>query len=219
MRDWYGIFSAPESVMKSYLGPTAIVRPSDAQPFIRMIGSKCLLDVGVWGFSPPRGKSRPLINARFETVDVLPTFRDSFLRFRCLVPVTGYYEWQEEGCGYKRPWRFILKSSEDFGGYEDRKTELFVLAGLFSLDPRTNQRHFVIVTTEPNAKAAKVHDRMPVILDDVSMKVWLSPDSGLKSLKRVCRPYEGPDFYAEAVSKDLHKRPKTVAKNQLSLGL
>jgi len=69
---------------------------------------------------------------------------------------------------------------------------LFVLAGLYMFDRVRKQRRFAIVTTEPNDIAAEVHDRMPVILDDMGMLVWLSPATGLGGQKRLCQPYNGP---------------------------
>lgn len=218
MRDWYALIPS-EPVKAADTKPTAVVRPTDLQPFIRLAGPERILDLGVWGFPPLRDKSTPLINARSETMDVLPTFRESFFRWRCVVPVTGYYEWKREEDGSKTPWRFTVSGEGSGAGAGEKPADLFVLAGLFTVDHKTRTRRFAIVTTEPNDLAAEVHDRMPVILNDMGMRVWLSPDSGPQPLKRLCRPYDGPGFAAEPVSRDLHKRPKAADKNQLSLGL
>ena len=226
MRDWYALIPT-EGVKTADTKPSALIRPTDLQPFIRLAGPDRILDLGVWGFPPLKDKSTPLINARSETMDVLPTFRGAFLRHRCVVPVTGYYEWKREEDGSKTPWRFTVRGGRNKAvrgtrpgaGAGEKPADLFVLAGLFTADRKTGQRRFAIVTTEPNDLAADVHDRMPVILDDMGMKVWLSPDSGPQPLKRICRPYEGPGFAAEPVSRALHKRPKPADKNQLKLAL
>ena len=220
MRDWYALIPS-EQVKTADTKPSAVIRPTDLQPFIRLSGPDRILNVGVWGFPPLKDKTTPLINARSETMDVLPTFRDAFMRHRCVIPVTGYYEWKREADGSKTPWRFSLSGTSPKHGAAigDGEADLFVLAGLFTVDRRTKQRRFAIVTTEPNAMAADVHDRMPVILNDMGMKVWLSPDSGPQPLKRICRPYDGPGFTAAPVPRDLHKRPKAADKDQLSLGL
>ncbi len=227
MRDWYALI--PSEPVKAADKPSAVIRPTDLQPFIRLSGPERILDLGVWGFPALKGKTTPLINARSETMDVLPTFRESFIRRRCVVPVTGYYEWKREEDGSKTPWRFTVhgtgkKASRNMGNRHggeiaDGQADLFVLAGLFTVDHKTRHRHFTIVTTEPNDLAGDVHDRMPVILNDMGMRVWLTPDSGLQTLKRLCWPYDGPGFSAEPVSRELHKRPRAADKNQLKLAL
>ncbi len=220
MRDWYALIPS-EQVKAADVKPTAVIRPTDLQPFIRLSGPDRILDLGMWGFPPLKYKTTLLINARSETMEVLPTFRDAFLHRRCVVPVTGYYEWKREADGSKTPWRFSLQGASPRRGAAigEGKADLFVLAGLFAADHKTGQRRFAIVTTEPNAMAADVHDRMPVILNDMSMKVWLSPHSDPQPLKRICRPYVGPGFTAAPVSPNLHNRPKPADKNQLNLGL
>ncbi len=220
IRDWYALIPSAE-VKTADVKPTAVIRHTDLQPIIRLSGPERILDLGVWGFPALKHKTTPLINARSETMDVLPTFRDAFLHRRCVVPVTGYYEWKREADGSKTPWRFSLQGASP--GHEaavgEGKANLFGLAGLFTVDYKIRRRLFAIVTTEPNALAAEVHDRMPVILNDMTMKVWLSPHSSNQPLKRICRPYEGPGLTATPVSRDLHKKPKSADKNQLNLGL
>lgn len=220
MRDWYALIPS-EPVKTADIKPSAVMRPTGQQPFIRLAGLDRILDLGTWGFPPASGKTTPLINARSETMDVLPKFQESFLHRRCVIPVTGYYEWKQEVDGSKTPWRFTLSGSNkrqvsDVGGGE---ADLFVLAGLYMVDRSLKQRRFVIVTTEPNELAAEVHDRMPVILDEQGMTTWLSPDTGPGGWKRLCQPYDGPGLSAEPVSKSLHKRPKPVDEDQLSLGV
>ena len=220
MRDWYALIPS-EELKAADVKPTAVIRPTDLQPFIRLSGPNRILDLGVWGFPPLKHKTTPLINVRAETMEVLPTFRDAFLHHRCVVPVTGYYEWKREADGSKTPWCFSLQSARPRHGAAigEGKADLFGLAGLFTVDHKARRRRFAIVTTEPNALAAEVHDRMPVILNEITMKVWLSPHSGNQPLKRICRPYEGPGFTAAPVSGNLHKQPKPADKNQLKLGL
>ena len=63
---------------------------------------------------------RPLINARAETVESQPAFRESFAERRCLIPADGFYEWLSDERG-KRPVWFSLAD----GG-------LFAFAGLWA---------------------------------------------------------------------------------------
>lgn len=221
MRDWYTLIPS-DPVKAADLSTRAVVFPMSQQPFIRMAGADRMLDLGLWGFPPVNGKTTPLINARCETMDVLPTFRESFLHRRCVIPVTGYYEWKQEVDGSKTPWRFTVRDPQGRGGEQPEETgqaDLFLLAGLYMVDRALKKHRFAIVTTEPNDLAAEIHDRMPVILDDAGMRVWLSPDTGPGGQKRLCQPYDGPGFNAEPVSKGLHKRPKPADPNQLGLEL
>jgi putative SOS response-associated peptidase YedK len=55
----------------------------------------------------------PHINARAETVHKLPLFREAFAKRRCLIPATGFYEWQQRSDG-KQPYRFRRKDLEPF---------------------------------------------------------------------------------------------------------
>ena len=68
-----------------------------------------------WGIKPPWAKqgSRPLINARAESVSQRPTFRESFKKRRCLVIADGFYEWKPTG-NIKQPFRITLRNSDPF---------------------------------------------------------------------------------------------------------
>lgn len=232
IHDLYALSLTSEPLKKANPVPTAVVKPTDKRPFIRVAGGKRGLDLGTWGFPPPEGRSSPIINARCETMDVLPTFAKAFEQRRCVVPVTGYYEWKKEVDGNRTPWAFTLDGPANNSETDSPENEnvhqsesegegasLFVLAGLFMANRKTGERHFVIVTTEPNEIAAEIHDRMPVILTDSMMDIWLSPHAAPNALKRLCRPYEGTNLVAKPVSKTLHQPPKYVDENQLGLAL
>jgi putative SOS response-associated peptidase YedK len=68
-----------------------------------------------WGFVPTAAKDPKLapINARAETLATSPTFRDAFLRHRCLVVADGFYEWRKDG-RRKTPFFIHLRSSRPF---------------------------------------------------------------------------------------------------------
>ena len=69
----------------------------------------------LWGIKPDwvDRPTRLLINARAETVNQRPTFRDSFRERRCLVIADGFYEWQATKEG-KQPFRIMLQTEEPF---------------------------------------------------------------------------------------------------------
>jgi len=105
------------------------------------------------------GAGNKLANARAETVAERPAFRNAFRRWRCLVPASGFYEWQAVA-GRKQPW-YVLPRDEP----------LFALGGIVLL--WQGVRSVAIVTTAANDLMAKVHDRMPVIIPRESHAVWL----------------------------------------------
>src|SRR5258705_13178880 len=105
------------------------------------------------------GAGNKLINARAETVDERPAFRNAFRQYRCLVPASGFYEWQSVA-GRKQPW-YVLP----------REQRLFALGGIVLL--WQGVRSVAIVTTAANALKAKIHDRMPVLVSPGSYDAWL----------------------------------------------
>ena len=123
-----------------------------------------------WGLLPswtknPKSARRP-INARAETVAERPMFRDLLRQRRCAVPIDGYYEWRTTSSG-KIPFWFSLKSGAPF-----------FLAGLWDRwhgGKPDAVASYILMTTEPNALAAKVHDRMPVLLHARDVPRWLDP--------------------------------------------
>src|SRR6266850_1912024 len=107
-----------------------------------------------WGLIPHWAKDpaigRKLANARGESLAEKPAFRDAFRQWRCLVPASGYYEWQSVA-GRKQPW--YMRPSD---------AELFALAGLTALwhGLQGPVRSVSLITTAPNQLTASIHDRM-----------------------------------------------------------
>jgi putative SOS response-associated peptidase YedK len=106
------------------------------------------------------------INARAETVATKPAFRSAYRRRRCLIPVSGFYEWETpEGGSAKRPWYIRVKDAP-----------LFALAGLWEEWTQPDGAAlltFTIVTTTANELIGRFHDRMPVILPPAKFDRWL----------------------------------------------
>lgn len=104
------------------------------------------------------------INARAETLDKRPAFRDAFKKRRCAVPADGFFEWTGPK-GARQPYWF---HREDNG--------LILFAGLYeSWQPTPDEWEptFTIITTDANTTLEPVHDRMPVILPDEAVDEWL----------------------------------------------
>lgn len=111
-----------------------------------------------WGFPGYQGKGL-LINARAEGVLDKPTFRDSILKRRCIIPARGFYEWN--------------RKKEKNAFYHDQLSVLW-MAGCFRKVQDENR--FVILTTNANASVSDVHDRMPLILDTRDLENWIWDD-------------------------------------------
>ncbi len=126
------------------------------------------------------------INARAETVATSPMFRQALAKRRCLVPADAFYEWKAEAGG-KRPVAIAPRSGEGMA-----------FAGLWESwrGPHGMSLETVtIITTEPNALMASIHDRMPVVLGDEDHDAWLeAARPGGAALLRPC-----PAEWLEAV--------------------
>jgi putative SOS response-associated peptidase YedK len=148
-----------------------------------------------WGLVPEGAPEtdRGFINARAETAWQKPSFRDAFARRRCLIPATGFYEWQSVSMKPKRrqPWVFSLASGRPFA-----------FAGLWEPPARDGASPTcTILTTEPNEVTRPVHDRMPVILAPEGYGRWLDPEPrGSLALRPLLRPYPAPAMTAWPVS-------------------
>ena len=152
-----------------------------------------------WGLLPPWARDKSigakLANARAETVDEKPSFRQPFRRRRCLLPVDGYYEWESRPSG-KQPVYYSMRDGDLFclaGLWETwttpEQTDEPELPGLGQAQAETLCT-FTVITTTPNRLAKRVHDRMPVIVHPADYGNWLSPKSKAADLKRLLRPFD-----------------------------
>jgi putative SOS response-associated peptidase YedK len=144
-----------------------------------------------WGLIPHWAKDpsigNKLANARGESLLERPAFRDAFRRWRCLVPASGFYEWQSVA-GRKHPWYFA-----------PRDAALFALAGITSL--WNGVRSVSLITTAPNALMQPIHDRMPVLVAPGDYGAWLEPaDQDVQALMALVRPYPADAMSARPVS-------------------
>jgi putative SOS response-associated peptidase YedK len=144
-----------------------------------------------WGAVPatPRadGVKRPLlINARGETADRLPTFRNAFSSNRCLILADGFYEWKRSPGPKPQPYFFHRANNK-----------LLLLAGL---ELAGEPGGCVVITTEANSLMHAIHDRMPVIFDSGAARVWLSPDSSRDTLRAILQPLPSSDMACHPVS-------------------
>jgi len=127
-----------------------------------------------WGLIPFWAKNTSIqkstLNARIETIEEKPAFKN-IISNRCLIPATGFYEWQWLDLKGKEKQRYLIQSS---------KQSIFSFAGLTSqwMDPSTNKikKTFTLLTTQADELMSKIHNtkqRMPLILNEKDENKWL----------------------------------------------
>jgi putative SOS response-associated peptidase YedK len=127
-------------------------------------------DLMRWGLVPSWAKEpsigHRLNNARSDGVFDKPSFRQAVRRRRCLLPASGFYEWQATPEG-KQPWYVSARDGS-----------LLAMAGLFEAwrpSPEADwQLTCCVITTDANALMAPIHDRMPVLLAPTHWAAWLA---------------------------------------------
>lgn len=178
------------------LAPHYNLRPSNPAPAVRLDERGARIGVmPTWGFAAPRPGSPSLINARGESVFSKPTFREAARSRRCLVPISGFYEWQRVP-GEKTTHPHYITRADGAP---------FCVAGLWTLQPaQTPLETFVLITTSPNPLMASLHDRMPVIVPEAHWSAWLDPRTPQAALERVITPYQGSDLTAHPVGRGVN---------------
>lgn len=148
-----------------------------------------------WGLIPYWSKEpKGVINARVETIDEKPSFKESFEKRRCLILADGFYEWERNG-KISQPYYFQLK-----------QTEPFAFAGVWDRwrYDGGSITSCAIITTTANDLLAKIHTRMPVILRPESYDLWLSDQSRAADLKDLLVPYPADQMTSHAVGYEVN---------------
>lgn len=143
-----------------------------------------------WGLIPSWAKdpgiAHRLINARAETAAQKPSFRSAFRHRRCLLPADGFYEWLGPA-GKKQPYYFHMRN----GGP-------FAIAGLWEqwqARDGADLQSCTLLTTTANAVVARVHQRMPVILQPRDYTDWLDPRmKDVELLQALLQPFPAEDM-------------------------
>ena len=185
----FGLKAAPDWPARYNVAPTQLV------PVVREVsdGSRHLTLMR-WGLVPAWAKEADdgLINARCETVNEKPSFRQAFRQRRCIIPASGFYEWVRQD-GKKLPYyvRMTDGSPMPFAGIWEtwRSAEGQVLESC------------AILTTAANATVAPIHDRMPVILHPDEFSLWLDRQvHDIEKLSPLFSPYPADRLISYPVS-------------------
>lgn len=142
------------------------VAPAARAPVLIARGQKVTARFQQWGIPGKNGGL--VINARAETVCEKPMFRSSMAGRRCVIPASGYYEWDAA----RHKYFFQLPDNPLY------------MAGIY--DNVEGQDRFVVLTTAPNKTVQDIHDRMPLILTHDQVRPWLTDtQAALALLDRV----------------------------------
>jgi putative SOS response-associated peptidase YedK len=195
-KDAYRALFKAGRLPKTNFPPRYNIAPTDQIPIVRIDprdGERELV-MARWGLIPFWMKEKPRvphINARAETVHKLPLFREAFAKRRCLIPATGFYEWQKRDDG-KQPYRFRRKDLEPFA---------FAGAWEFARLGGEEILSAAIIVGESNPLVGGIHDRMPVMLMAKDYDRWLSHGADVEELRAMLRPYDPTLMEAYAVSR------------------
>lgn len=169
-------FGLPESFQERFnIAPT-----ENSWVALQEENEKPVLQALYWGLIPFWAKEKSIgqkaINARAESVAEKPMFRDAYQKRRCLIPASGFYEWNK--CGKEKiPYYFSPRS----------ENAPLVFAGLWDdwSDRSENVRSFTIITTAANDFMRPIHDRMPLILQSEHWREWIAPDTRLSDINEI----------------------------------
>lgn len=207
----------PEAAAPSWnVGPTRTLFGVTGDPGARV------LDEYRWGLVPwwskdPSGAAKAF-NARAETAATKPSFRDAYKSQRVLLPVDGFFEWDQR-TSTKVP-HFFTRAD---GGP-------IVLAGLYD---RWRDRSAVgtlplvtctVLTTTPGPDIDGIHNRMPVVLEPAAFDLWLTArDDELDAIQALCAPSRAGTLVHHPVSSRVgniaNDDPGLIAEQQPDSGL
>lgn len=164
--------------------------------FVPVIYQENKIEYMKWGLVPFWAKDskigHKMINARSETLTEKPSFKHLLKQNRCIVPVSGFYEWKKID-KQKVPYYIGIKGSE-----------LLSFAGLYDIwkDSTGNElKTFTIITTNANNTIKPIHNRMPVILEKEFENKWIDAKfQDVNSLMQMLKPCPDDNMIAYAVS-------------------
>lgn len=193
LRPWselVALYRITADVPPPNLPPRYNIAPTQSVPIVRQGNEPDERELALvrWGLLPAWAKdvrsSYTMINARAETVDQKPAFRQAFRKRRCLVVADGFYEWRSQG-GRKQPYYLTLPENRPFA-----------FAGLWEQwrAPEGGEviESCTIIVCEANPTVMPIHDRMPVILEPDAFEHWLDSKADPAAMKAMLRPHNGP---------------------------
>jgi putative SOS response-associated peptidase YedK len=197
LKELFSLIEVPQ------LEPRFNVAPTQNVAVVRSESDHNRLDLLKWGFVPSWSKDLSfgshLINARSETICEKQAFRHAIKYRRCIIPTSGYFEWEHAGAR-KQPYFFQMADQTPM-----------CLAGIWETWKAPDNsviETFAILTTAANKLTATLHDRMPVVLHPDDFPLWLSRNMhDPEQLQQLYLPYQASEMIAYKVP-DLVNNPR-----------
>lgn len=178
------------------LEPRYNVAPQQTAPVVVQQANVPEAILARWGLIPSWAADESIaqrtINARSETASRLPAFREAFRSRRCVVPMSGFYEWQKIGAR-KQAW--YIEPAASAG--------ILLAAGLWESWRLPHAQNplvtFTILTTRPNDLMQELHDRMPAFLTAADAERWLDPTAAPEHAAALLGPCPAAELRARRV--------------------
>jgi putative SOS response-associated peptidase YedK len=189
----------PEGSFVDYR-PRYNIAPTQSHFIVRIKYENREVLPATWGLvrsgSKDASTAAKCINARSETIETRPAFRDAFQKRRCVVPADGFFEWTGPKTARQPTW------------FHREDSRLLLFAGLYEAWQKEQgvwETTFTILTTAANAVLESYHDRMPVILADRDADDWMDPRApSPRALKRFLVPAPDELLIATPVSPEVN---------------
>lgn len=184
------------------------IAPTTIQPIIRQARETFKREIvpmrwGLVGYGAAKiDPKRNTFNARAEGLADSGLWKRPLHRHRCIVPISGFYEWRKPE---RTAFRFTVKDQPLFG-----------LAGLWDAwkaPDETWLQSFTIITTDPNVVCATIHDRMPVILQPKDFDEWLNREEVERPPVHLFTPVQSIRYAGPSCPSQGGQRPKPGARD------
>jgi putative SOS response-associated peptidase YedK len=203
----YFRYRSKRSLALPSLLPNYNLCPTETSPVLRLVAGERQFDPMYWQLIPagePAFTTKlSTINARSESVFQRSLYRDLVVRQRCIIPLSGFYEWKRDG-QRTRPFKIYLKDEP-----------IMSVAGIWDTwHPGTpeERRSFSIMTTAANDFMSVIHGRMPVILGRSDEDTWLDPEIHEQdALQEMLRPCPSGWLTAAEISSLVNSRKNKTA--------
>ena len=139
-----------------------------------------------WGFKVPK-LSKLVINARSETINEKPLFKNLFQQNRCLIAANSWFEWNNENKPY------LIKH---------KKNDIIAFAGLQRLEGN-KEKSFVIITAEAERNLKTIHKRTPLVINKKNFLFWLGND--YEKACNILKPMNANEYTFHPVSPKVGK--------------
>lgn len=149
--------------------PNYNIAPTHMVPVCHMSDGARVLELLSWGLVPSWAKDKKIgykmINARAETLAEKPSFSPLLKSNRCIIPVSGFYEWK----------RNSKTDKQAFAIHRKDKVPL-LMAGLWTTNKQLGISTYVVITRPANDYIDQIHNRMPVMMNEDQVLDWLEKD-------------------------------------------